>query len=513
MALQHVKNIIIGAGPAGIQMGHFFGKDEEYLILERNSEACSFFRHYPRQRKLISFNKGRKLRFDWNSFLGSDMSMRDYSKELFPFADEYLKYVNDFVSKHEINIKYNYEVKNISKDGGVFKINDGEFTADRVFFGIGVKKRPIDPSITYPPNVTVYSYDNMPTDPEVYRDKNVYVIGAGNAGLETVNWLSPIADRIILWGGEPRFAYETHYPGDKRSVNMAFVDTYLLKANVLINTFKGNTLTNPQSEVYRKLMHALEKGALDWTGKFDIVIFCHGFEFDDRLIKDLVKVHKFPVLTPHFESTTTPGLFFIGTGSQHHDMKIGTSSFIHGFRYNCEYLHRYLTNSIVYNKISTERSLVDTILYQFSESSCLYHRFNYFCDLIGILQDNTFEYVKEIPISAVEYYTKPTWKDFFTVSLGHHLKFVHGEPVGLTFRRANQPGKASESIVIHPMIHYKQKILHFVEDAFFTWQNQAGQVVMELYLSYILGRMYEDELNASLKALDNACPASIDLKK
>jgi hypothetical protein len=50
-------------------------------------------------------------------------------------------------------------------------------------------------------------------------------------------------------------------------------------------------------------------------------------------------------------------LFFIGSNSQHHDYKKGTSAFIHGFRYNCQYLSRYLKDDIKPKLINSRNDL------------------------------------------------------------------------------------------------------------------------------------------------------------
>src|SRR5436853_6120308 len=73
--------LIIGAGPAGIQLGYFFAKSgKDYLILEAADSAGAFFEKYPRHRKLLSINKiytgyqnrDVQLRYDWNSLLCED---------------------------------------------------------------------------------------------------------------------------------------------------------------------------------------------------------------------------------------------------------------------------------------------------------------------------------------------------------------------------------------------------------------------------------------------------------
>ena len=111
-------------------------------------------------------------------------------------------------------------------------------------------------------------------------------------------------------------------------------------------------------------------------------------------------------MTPNFESTLCSNLFFIGSSTQYHDYKKGTSAFIHGFRYNCEYLNRYIKNSIYIININTCSELVSFAFDQLNTSSALFHRFDQFCDLIGISVKG-FHYIKEIPISSIDQFIQP----------------------------------------------------------------------------------------------------------
>ena len=83
-AAQHYDYLIIGAGPAGLQMGYFLEKAQRsYLILEAGATPGTFFTKFPRHRKLISINKvytgfddvELHLRWDWNSLLSDDEGM------------------------------------------------------------------------------------------------------------------------------------------------------------------------------------------------------------------------------------------------------------------------------------------------------------------------------------------------------------------------------------------------------------------------------------------------------
>lgn len=56
-AEQH-QYCVIGAGPAGLQLGFFLQQaGRDYVIIEREASAGSFYKTYPRHRQLISINK------------------------------------------------------------------------------------------------------------------------------------------------------------------------------------------------------------------------------------------------------------------------------------------------------------------------------------------------------------------------------------------------------------------------------------------------------------------------
>src|SRR6185312_15816779 len=93
--------LIIGAGPAGLQLGYFLQKAErDYLILEAGESPGTFFKKFPRHRTLISNNKvftgvedpEVNLRWDWNSLLcnNSQLLLKNYTRDYFPRADTFV---------------------------------------------------------------------------------------------------------------------------------------------------------------------------------------------------------------------------------------------------------------------------------------------------------------------------------------------------------------------------------------------------------------------------------------
>ena len=134
----YYQNIIVGCGPAGLQCAYYFEKyNIEYVIIERNSEAASFFSNYPLSGKLISINKkftGKNnkdfnLRHDWNSLLtDDDFSFKDYSNSYYPKRESLVEYMNDFAKRYNVKILFNKNVQEINKVEKVFnlKVNDSE---------------------------------------------------------------------------------------------------------------------------------------------------------------------------------------------------------------------------------------------------------------------------------------------------------------------------------------------------------------------------------------------------
>src|SRR5713101_6401159 len=109
------RYLIVGAGPGGLQLSYFLHRaGADYLTLEREAVPGSFFRRYPRHRRLISLNKVNSpaesletaLRWDWNSLLSDSPGLLfpRYSQEYFPSADDLVRYLADFQRVHALNV-------------------------------------------------------------------------------------------------------------------------------------------------------------------------------------------------------------------------------------------------------------------------------------------------------------------------------------------------------------------------------------------------------------------------
>ena len=127
-----IKNIVIGAGPAGVQIGYFFEKmGIEYRIFEQSSGVASFFSKYPLSGKLISINKKHtgsdipdfNLRHDWNSLLSEEqMLFTEYSDEYYPDRNDLVDYLTDFSKEGKLKIQFDSRVVSISRKNNQYSI-------------------------------------------------------------------------------------------------------------------------------------------------------------------------------------------------------------------------------------------------------------------------------------------------------------------------------------------------------------------------------------------------------
>jgi len=244
---------------------------------------------------------------------------------------------------------------------------------------------------------------------DAFKGQSIAIIGSGNAAYEIANYLNDVTESIAVVG-PAKFAWKTHYPGHLRSVNMGFLDTLYLKAGNIIymNDYAAEDAILFQHEFLQ-----------NHQSRLHAVIYCGGFEFDSSIfdsscIPDLMYGKSgYPLLNERFESQNVKNMYFVGALMQASDYKIGTSSFIHGFRYNIKFLHTLLHGGRFTTKLhNTFESLYDHVILQMNTSSCLHHRFKYFCDVIVIYEDRA-EYFESIYI--------PYFKSHTARFIGQHV--------------------------------------------------------------------------------------------
>lgn len=504
--------IIVGGGPAGVQLAYYLSKMNcSYLIVEQSECAGSFYKEFPRHQKLISINKVHtgindkelNLRWDWNSLLSDEgeLLFKDFDKKYFPDAASLVSYINAFVKHYNLNIKYNTKVTGITKED-LFSVSTNDtdtITAKKIIIATGLHK-PFIPNIPGIKYATPYT--KMSIDQEVYKNKNVLIVGKGNSAFETADHLVSHAGSIHLASPNPiKFAWKTHYVGHLRAVNNNILDTYQLKSQnaVLDATILSIKKFNHKYYVTFKYTHA-ENEIEELV--YDHVLLCAGFKFDssmfDASIKpDLCELRKLPLMTPSWESKNIKGLFFAGTLTQKLDYKKYMSGFIHGFRYNARILARILDNvdnqqpmlSKVYPL--TLDKLCFLILSRVNSSSALWQQPGFIVDVIH------FDY-RNMRVSTTNEVTKlyaldnilQQKNEYFLVSL--EFGQVKGDPFKINRIHKTNTKKSKRSTFIHPVIrHYRGKMLlsehHIIEDLMGFWREEEHIQPLRSYLNSIVG--------------------------
>ncbi|MFX0578891.1 NAD(P)-binding domain-containing protein [Nocardia nepalensis] len=132
-----VRYVIVGAGPAGLQLSYFLHQPgADYVTFERETAPGSFFRRFPRHRRLISINKVHthssdleiRLRWDWNSLLNHDPELLfpRFTDEYLPAADDMVRYLGEFQRVHGLAVGYGTEVRLIERDDDGFLVHTSE---------------------------------------------------------------------------------------------------------------------------------------------------------------------------------------------------------------------------------------------------------------------------------------------------------------------------------------------------------------------------------------------------
>lgn len=501
--------IIIGGGPAGLQLGYFLDRaGRNYCILERGSSAGTFFKTFPRHRKLISINKVYtgyedkeiNLRWDWNSLLSEDdrLLFKEYSKSYFPHPDTLVGYLNDFAEQLELNIRYNTHVTKVSRPDH-FQVEDEQgnrFFAKRLIVATGVSQPYLPP---IPGIELTENYVHVSVDPADFINQRVLIIGKGNSGFETADNLIETAALIHVASPESlKLAWRTHFVGNLRAVNNNILDTYQLKSQnaILDATIKRIMRRDDQYVVTVSYAHANnEQEEL----VYDRVITCTGFRFDNTIFEEscrptLAIKERFPQQTSEWESVNIKDLYFAGTITQMRDYKKTTSGFIHGFRYNIQALHnileeKYFGRSWPSRLLDlTAHALTDAVIQQVNRTSALWQQFGFLADLIVVDEAETqAHYYETVPVDYVRTSAFSQNRHYYLITLEYGPNHDAADPFNVTRIARNDIERAEQSNFLHPVIrcfdgHNLVAEHHIIEDLAAEWQEEVHiQPLLEFF--------------------------------
>ncbi|NGO67052.1 NAD(P)-binding domain-containing protein [Streptomyces boncukensis] len=518
--------LVIGGGPAGLQTGQLLqAAGHRYRILESGDAPGTFFRTFPRHRKLISINKVHNgtddpelnLRMDWNSLLSPDprLLFTRYSARYFPHADDLLRYLADFAEHHGLDIAYGTRAARIARDteGGGFRVTDqhgAEHRAERLVMATGLTL----PHIPAIPGIELAEdYAETSVAPEDFTDQRVLILGKGNSGLETADNLVETAAVIHVAGpGSVRLAWNSHYVGHLRAVNNNFLDTYQLKSQ---NALLDGQVLGVEKDGDGRYRVRFSFSRADETVKelrYDRVITCTGFRFDPSPFApecrpELVINDRFAALTSAYESVNVPGLYFAGTLMQQRDFKKSTGGFIHGFRYAVRALSRILGERHhgepwPHRTLEPEpEALADAVVARVNRTSALWQQFGVLGDVLTVPESGEpCRYLEEMPVDYAHESPVAERGGYFTVTLEYGPDHDKVDPFDITVRRTaqNAADEAVDAAYLHPVIrhHRAGRLLgthHMAENLENEWDHpEAHRAPLVRFFAGQLGRRTAD---------------------
>ncbi len=465
------ENIIIGAGPAGLQCGYYFNKyNINYAILERSSISGSFFSRYPHSGNLISINKqftgdndnnNYKLRHDWNSLLNDENFLfKEFSQEYYPDRNDLVEYLNEFAKKFKINILYNKTVFKISKNEDLFEIklkdSDEIYTCNKLIIATGLSKinKPdikidvIDPIKHY----GEYSTDFFKSRKNLkeFENKKVGIFGGGNASYELGVILNNIASNVVILSKfiAKKWAMVTHYSGDLRSIYLQYMDTFYLKSlNGIDQMIDPEIIQTEKNGKYKTSSH-----------QYDKIIFCTGWIFDDSIFNfeiELTENKKYPKILFNYESENIKNLYFIGSLMHSLDYKKSSGGFIHGFRYLIEIFVKINYNiteniyKINFNSYNDCAFITELIMDRLTNSSELYQMF-------GVIVDKFYYDIEKKEIT----YFKNITPSITNINYSYNIQIILSLEYGETYTeyisklsiKHSSIGNESSARLLHPVL-------------------------------------------------------------
>jgi thioredoxin reductase len=412
------ETIIIGAGPAGLQLAYYLQREGlDYLVLERGGAPAHRYESFPHSDTLLAVNQSHRtedtyesiLRSDWNSLLSSTdpYLFRAVSKGYRTGRKEFLQYMSSYAKRFSLKIRFNHEVKEVSKgDDGQYILRITDSTSSKVYrckklvvaTGLSKANRPVcvDNTKVHPKHYSDFpvGYFRDPKHLEAFRNTSVCIVGNGNAAFELANLLTPYTSMITIHGTKERGrAASTHYAGDLRSQSLIFHDTCLVQHR---NRFTHNPYTlvidqpserEPYTMSYLCSSSCSVKHPLCSDYRFDHVLFATGWKFDPTPFQftiPLTEDSRYPLIKSNYESVVHENLFCIGSLMHSLDYKRSSGGFLHGYRYLIEYFfHLHYDKKVEADvfKQNDFHSLAEHMLFKLNYTSAMLNMYGEMGDI------------------------------------------------------------------------------------------------------------------------------------
>ena len=359
--------VVVGSGPGGLQTAYALSRlGVEHAVISQDDSPGGMFRKWPIYQRLLSWTKpdaphDRTSReyewYDHNSLIADEPELRATvaaemdRNYMVPSCVEMSRGLAAFAERGGVHVRYDcrWESTRQEEGGYVLVTSDGEYRCRAVVFALGVT----DPWKSPIPGIEAVPHYAETGAPREFQGKSVLIIGKRNSGFELADGLEPWARQIFLVSPRPvqtavlsiatvRVRYfepleDASWGGGTFALDAAVERIERTESGGFRLEAAGTTRPGPI---------ALET---------DAAIAATGFRTPIQDLRELglatVADGRIPALSPYWESTTLPGVYFAGNTMQGaaglRKNGVGSASgTVSGFRYNARLLAQTIAKQL-----------------------------------------------------------------------------------------------------------------------------------------------------------------------
>jgi thioredoxin reductase len=360
-------------------------------------------------------------RFDWNSLLADEPGAASIQAEFldatsyFPSRPAMQQNLEAFADRARITVRYGTRWERTrredSPDGTTFVVetSDGEYRCRILVLAVGIAQ----PSSPATPGIELARHYADTRDASSYAGKRVFIIGKQNSGFELATGLAPWASSITVCSPSPaKTSIQTRsLAGVRARYVQPFEDAFLgLGVRILDAKITGLTAVDGGIRVDLQRTDTGEPMCVE----ADEVIAATGFTCPLLDLPDLgvatFGASRLPVVSPYWESTTVPGIYFAGTISQaapglrKHGVPANSGA-VHGHRYNSLVLARHIAErwfGLVEDRpVVVPDDLVGYLLREATSAPELWHQKAYLARVVTAASDGTLRDAGILPLAHV----------------------------------------------------------------------------------------------------------------
>lgn len=404
--------VVVGSGPGALQISYFLGRlGVVHAVISADRAPGGMFRQFPLHQRLNTWSKPyppvppdsrHYAWYDWNSLLADERRHRALVPEFmrgdsyFPTRPEMERSLEAFARRARVRIRYGCRWESTKREGDeiVLGTTDGEYRCRAAVFATGMAE-PWKPEIPGIEHVLHYA-EARPS--RHYAGKRILLLGKRTSAFEISDALLPYCRQIILISPRPPLlSIQTRSTAGVRARYLLPYEDFILGGGVVMLDAAISRIERTPKGFRVQASGTTRPG--QYTFDVDDVVAATGWTtpLGDLRQLGVATFHqdRIPALTPFWESTGAPGIFFAGAvtqgavGLRKHGVP-SNSGGLGGFRHNARVLATYLAETRFDITIPRRRlapgDVVPYLLSEASHSAELWNQRSYLARVVSFDQ-------------------------------------------------------------------------------------------------------------------------------